>query len=255
MKKIIIASALIAGFMSCNSDKKSTPVNVPVGVHATVVEEVLQTSQYTYLHVKEAEKETWLAVTKMPAAKGETYYYRSGLVMNNFESKELKRTFPEILFIDNISNDPNGVPEVQATAGQPAGGNAMADSGQAAAGVATPPVSAGSKIPLEKKEVKVQHGKDEISIASLWSNKKNYAGKKVKVKGQVTKYNGGIMQKNWIHIQDGTAAGDKFDMTITTNQEVAVGETIIAEGIVSLDKDFGYGYLYEVIIEDAKISK
>ena len=61
------------------------------------------------------------------------------------------------------------------------------------------------------------------------------------------------MQKNWIHLQDGTAAGDKFDITITSTQEVKVGDMITVEGQIALNKDFGYGYFYDVIMENAKI--
>ena len=63
------------------------------------------------------------------------------------------------------------------------------------------------------------------------------------------------MKKNWIHIQDGTEFDGKFDLTITTDQEVKVGDKISVEGNVHLDKDFGFGYFYDVIVEDAKISK
>jgi hypothetical protein len=75
------------------------------------------------------------------------------------------------------------------------------------------------------------------------------------MKGQVVKVNDEIMDKNWVHIQDGTADGDHFDLTITTLEKVAVGEVATFEGTIALDKDFGYGYAYELIMEDAKLVK
>ena len=63
------------------------------------------------------------------------------------------------------------------------------------------------------------------------------------------------MNKNWIHIQDGTDNSGKFDLTVTTDIEVKVGDTITLEGAIALDKDFGFGYKYEVIMEDAKLVK
>ena len=107
----------------------------------------------------------------------------------------------------------------------------------------------------EKKEIKMNHAKDDITIAALLENKKTYAGKMVLIKGEVTKFNPGIMKKNWIHLQDGSDFNGKFDLTVTTDQEVKIGETIIVEGIIALDKDFGSGYFYEVIMEDAKLKK
>ena len=94
-----------------------------------------------------------------------------------------------------------------------------------------------------------------MTIKELFEKKKSYEGKTVKVRGKVTKYTPAVMNKNWIHIQDGTDAGGKFDLAITSNDEVAVGDNIVVEGKISLDKDLGYGYFFEVIMEDAKVQK
>jgi hypothetical protein len=112
--------------------------------------------------------------------------------------------------------------------------------------------SQGSKVAVEKIDVKVDACKDCIKISDLLENKKNYSGKTVKVTGKVTKYNPEIMGKNWIHIQDGSEFDGSFDLTITTDQKVAVGDIITFEGKIVLDKDFGYGYFYNVLMEDAK---
>lgn len=109
-----------------------------------------------------------------------------------------------------------------------------------------------ARVITEKAEVKVEPCADCITIAKLLADKKSYAGKVIKVKGQVTKYNAGIMGKNWIHIQDGTEYGDGFDLTVTTDISVSVGETLTFEGKIALDKDFGYGYVYNVIMEEAR---
>lgn len=200
--------------------------------HIIISEEVLQTSQYTYIRGKEGNKDLWLAAKKMDAKVGETYYFTGGLPMIKFESKELKRTFDEVLFLDNIST----TPVAANTQGAPA-------------------TSSGSAIPLEKKVVTVKKDKGEISIANLFENKKTYSGKTIKIKGQVSKFSAGIMKKNWIHLQDGTDFSGKFDLTITTDETVKVGDNITLEGKITLDKDFGFGYFYDVIMEDAKLIK
>jgi CRISPR/Cas system CMR subunit Cmr6 (Cas7 group RAMP superfamily) len=84
------------------------------------------------------------------------------------------------------------------------------------------------------------------------SGKKSYSGKVVKIKGKVTKFNPAIMEKNWVHIQDGTDFRNEFDITVTTNVFVTVGDTITFEGKIALDQDFGYGYVYKVLMEDGK---
>jgi hypothetical protein len=114
--------------------------------------------------------------------------------------------------------------------------------GQTHAGQVTP----------EKMNVVVEPCGDCITIAKLLTNKKSYSGKIIKVKGSVTKFNPQIMGKNWVHIQDGTEFEGGFDLTITTDQQASIGETITFEGKIVLDKDFGYGYVYSVLMEEAK---
>ncbi len=92
-----------------------------------------------------------------------------------------------------------------------------------------------------------------ITIAELFANKDDYANKTVKVKGEVKKFNSKIMGKNWIHIQDGTEHLGENDLTVTSQMEAKKGDIIIIEGKIILDKDFGSGYFYKIIMEDGKI--
>ncbi len=220
-------------------DNTLPPASDPNEAHTVKSVEVLQTTQYTYIRAKEGAKELWLAVAKMDASSGKTYYFKGGLKMTNFPSKELKKTFDEILFVDKISDKPLAAEEKTPAA--------KADN--------TGGVTKGTTTDTEKKAVTIKHSKEDVTIAKLIENKKTYAGKTVKIKGQVTKFTGGIMKKNWIHLQDGTDFSGKFDLAITTNEEVKVGDNVTVEGVITLDKDFGFGYFYDLIMEDAKISK
>jgi hypothetical protein len=198
------------------------------GVHKAVVLEVIQTSMYTYLHVEEKDGDKWLALPGMEAKANEVYYYTGGMEMKNFVSKELGRTFPSVYFIESVSKSPDlTAKDEKAYPHQ------------------------GSKNKTEKQPVKVQPVQGGVTIAELYKNKSTYADKKVMIKGEVTKFNANIMDKNWIHLQDGTDFSGKFDLTATTATEVAVGDVITLEGVVKLDKDFGYGYSYEILLEDA----
>ncbi len=108
------------------------------------------------------------------------------------------------------------------------------------------------RVAVTRADVKVEPCADCITIAKLMEDKKDYEGKTVKVKGEVTKYNSGIMGKNWVHIQDGTEYKGSFDLTVTTDISAVMGETVTFEGKIVLNKDFGYGYSYEILMEDAK---
>ncbi|MHC4961738.1 MAG: OB-fold nucleic acid binding domain-containing protein, partial [Planctomycetota bacterium] len=85
-----------------------------------------------------------------------------------------------------------------------------------------------------------------------YSNRTAYANTVVRIKGQVTKVNLGIMGKNWIHLQDGTGDTGSNDLLVTTQETVTLGDIVIFEGTIALNKDFGSGYSYEVLMEDAK---
>jgi len=233
---IIITSGVY--FSSCQSNQNSSNPNE----HKVVVAEVLQANEYTYLRVNENDKELWLAVSKMEAQINDTYYYEGGFTMTDFKSKDLNRTFKEVLFLDNLSKIPIAANKNMNKANTH--GNAQAEQN------ITP-----QKPKIEKKEVVIEHNNGEISIAKLFQNKEQYVGKTIKVKGKVVKFSPEIMSKNWIHLQDGTDFEGKFDLTITTNIVVKVDDIVTLEGKICVDKDFGYGYFYEVLLEDAIISK
>ena len=111
----------------------------------------------------------------------------------------------------------------------------------------------GTKPQIEKQDVKVSPASGGITIGTLYAKKADYSGKMVKIKGKVVKFSPEIMGKNWIHIQDGTETMGDFDLTVTTMANVKVGDVITIEGKVALDKDFGAGYFYKVIVEDASV--
>ena len=192
IKNSLLILGVFAVLSSCNSKgpEKTTSSSNP-NLHKVLVEDVLQTTNYTYLHVKENNAENWLAVPAMQARSGETYYYQGGMTMNNFESKELKRSFETVIFLEKVSADPTLLDKPAA----PATVNAMENSATPATGTAAPADTAGYTRPapvIEKKEVKVQPAKGGITIADLFAKKESFAGKTVKITGQVTKYTPGV---------------------------------------------------------------
>ena len=224
----ILLAGIIMMTVSCKP-KSTADENLAPGVHKATAEEVIQTSNYTYIRISENGNENWIAIGKQEVEKGKSYYYIPGIEMNNFNSKELSRTFPSILFVDKFSDQPI-VAKIS-----------VADSAK------------GKQEAVAKEGIKVEPAQGGITIAELYANKDKYAGKTVKISGEVVKYSAEIMQTNWVHIQDGTNADGSFDLTITTNDVVKVGDVVTFEGTVSLKKDFGAGYYYEVIVEKAKL--
>ncbi len=242
MKLILFIIVTVFGLTACQSQTSSTTTDNPNN-HKVIVQEVLQANEYTYLRVKENDKELWLALPTVDAKVGETYYYERGMEMKNFDSKDLNRRFESVLFLEGVSKEP-----IAAKTENPSMNGTNPHVNNNAMGT-TP-----SKPALEKQEVKIEKTEGCVSIADLFSKKADYTGKTVKVKGKVTKFSEGIMNKNWIHLQDGTDAGGKFDLTVTSADAVVkVGDIVTLEGKIAADKDFGFGYFYEVLMEDAAI--
>ena len=198
-----------------------------------VVEEVLQTTSYTYLFNKTDNGGQWLATVKVDAKVGEIYYYQDGMEMVDFKSTELDRTFASVIFLQAVISAEELLLGAKAA--------------KQASPHGTPPP------PPPSPDTKVETPKGGITIEALMADKGNYESKEVLIRGKVVKYNSGIMGKNWIHLQDGTASGAENDLTVTTNMEAKVGDVITVYGTIILDKDFGSGYFYKIIMEDASI--
>jgi hypothetical protein len=207
---------LIAGCVSPSGD----------GFIKVTVKEVEQVASYTYLLVKEKGPEYWLAVPSMEAKPGEKYKYQGGMVMQDFYSKDLDRTFDKVIFLEALFSEETTAPP-------------------AAHGALTP----GSKAMIEKSDVSVEKVEGTVSIAEIYADPASFEGRTIRVRGEVTKFNPAIMDRNWAHLQDGTEFGGKFDLTLTSDESFKVGTIVTVEGVLALNMDFGYGYSYEILLE------
>ena len=217
--------------ISCKPDIKKDSDN-SLSARKIVVQEVINIENYTYLRVFENDVEKWVATSPISAEKGAVFYFKNAMEMENFESKELNKTFNNILFVDRLSTTSDLTPiEDKIT---------MKNLSEKA----TKPL-------IEKKEITITPSDGTISISEIFKNKENYNNKIISVKGEVTKINPAILNKNWVHLQDGSSYNNDFDLTITTQNELTVGDIVTLKGTLITNKDFGAGYTYSVIIEDA----
>jgi len=173
--------------------------------------------------------------------------------MKDFESKTLNRKW-DVVYFGTLAGQ--GGPAAPAGGGMGGGMGAMG-AGQNPESMAATHAAAATG-PTDVGDVKVPKasGADARTVAEIWAQRAALKEKSVTVRGKVVKWNAGIMGKNWLHLRDGSgAAGKDNDITITTSDAAAVGEVVLVKGTVRVDKDFGAGYAYPVIIEDAKLSK
>ena len=93
------------------------------------------------------------------------------------------------------------------------------------------------------------------TVAELHAAKEQLEGETIVVRGKVVKVNANIMGKNWLHVRDGSGEEGTNDLTITTTGAVpAIGDTVLVTGAVGLNRDFGMGYMYPLIVEDAEVT-
>lgn len=103
------------------------------------------------------------------------------------------------------------------------------------------------------KAPSIAKAKGGYTVEELFTKKDKLNGKKVSVRGKVAKFSEGILRMNWIHLQDGSGKPGTNDITVTTNQSARVGDIVLITGNLVTNKDFGAGYNYAVIIEQATV--
>ena len=196
--------------------------------------EVLEGGGYTYVKLGVGTAEVWIAGPKTAVKVGDAVTAPKGSPMTNFSSPTLNRTFPTIDFVRAIQ-----VGTVAPPAAQPAG-NEHAGA-----------VSVDQTVGLQVEKAEGGH-----TVAELWANKDALVGKDVIVRAKVVKYTPGILNTNFMHIQDGTGDLVKktHDLTVTTQATVRVGDVVVLRGKLAVNKDFGMGYTYPVLLEEALVA-
>lgn len=222
-----------SGIFSENPSVKSSSDNnqtIAEDIHSVVVNEVLPTTKYVYLNVTEGSEHYWIATIKQPVKTGEKYYFKGGLLKTNFESAEYNRVFEKVYLVSNLVSENHGSENTST-----------------------------NKTASWTKDIKTissnnserNNAQSSVKIAELVKNRKKYEGKTIQISGECVKINPNIMGRNWIHLNDGT--NNNFDLVITSGEYVQVGATVGMTGIVVLNKDFGAGYKYDIILENGAI--
>ena len=227
---LISVSAVWANPKAAPAAPAPAAVSVPAaasGVSGEVME-VHDVESYTYLRLETASGDVWAAVPSAKVKKGAKVTLQNPMTMTNFESKTLKKKFDQILFAT------------------------LAGSEGAAAYATSAPAADSAPIKVAKAS-----GAGAYTVAEVITKRAELKGKQVQIRGQVVKFMPGIMKRNWVHIQDGsgTAAAKNHDLLVTTLDSAQIGDVVLVKGQVGNDRDFGSGYTYPVLVEEAKLQK
>ena len=213
-----------------NSTKAGHNAN-PNQIHGKVTD-IIDVTGYTYAEIDTGKKKVWAAGPTTPLKKGDKISFATGMPMENYHSKTLKRKFSILYFVDYFDTGKNSPTSKTA-------------------GIAAPH----SQIEMDQKSAPVKgikKVKGGNTISEIYANQSKFSGKTIQVRGKVTKFSPEIMGKNWLHIRDSSTLED---LTVTTDSKVAIGDVVVIKGKLELKKDYGYGYVYPVILVDAKITK
>jgi hypothetical protein len=236
-----------------------------------VVQEVQNVSNFTYLRLKTVDQEIWAAVINSPVKVGTSVTIDDAVVMKNFVSKGLNKTFPMIVFGTLRGAEEKAAKDSKMSvlglsswsmkglgmSGSSTGGASMSEQRATgnAMGTMTPTIPVQNLETIKNEHVGKATGANARTVEEINKKAVQLKDKTVVVRGKVVKYNAGIMGKNWIHLQDGSGSSkdESDDILVTTTGEAKLGDVVTVKGVVHNDMDFGSGYAYKVLIEDATL--
>ncbi len=220
--------------------KKSAEAVVALPPIAGIVLEAIDSSGYTYLLIERDGFKDWVAIPELVVAVGEEVELEPGVQMGDFKSKPLNRTFERILFSGGPTDKYNEKRKASAHKGvnmsEQAPGKKKTD----------------AKV-VEGLKVEKASGENSYSLSEVMLKKGELQDKIITVRGQVVKASTGIMGRNWIHLMDGSGEKGDNKLVVTTKDSPDVGTVVTATGIFRNNVDFGGGYKYAVIMEEAAI--
>jgi hypothetical protein len=226
----MLALALLLWSPLQESASSGTDAGPSVKVMSGKVLETMNSGGYTYVLLSDGEGKTWVALPQTTVVEGSTISCKPGMMMSNFTSTSLNRTFASIVF----------------SAGLASGGSVVAP-------VPTPTTTAPA---VKEMKVSKDINAETYTIVEIYNKKDVLVNKPVAIEGKVVKISRAILGKNWLHLQDGTgsqAAGTN-DLVVTTDSVPEVDDMVTIKGNLSLDRDFGGGYFYAVIVEGAEVT-
>ncbi|MEO1881880.1 MAG: hypothetical protein ABGX37_09270 [Methylococcales bacterium] len=199
-----------------------------VGTLQAKISDIINVANYTYVEVDTGTDKVWAAGPVTTLKKGDTVAFSTAMPMQDFYSESMGRNFKQIYFVSRFmtETEPRTLPD-------------------------KPPADAQIK-KLKTSFANIARVEDGNNIAEIHAEKAKLNGKIIRVRGQVTRFAEDVMGKNWLHIQDNSSFDD---LTVTTDNTVAVGDVVVIEGELELDKDFDYGYVFSLIVQSAKVTK
>lgn len=242
---------------------QALPVEQATIPRLNVVGEVMETMDamvYTYVRLRSAKgEEYWVAGPRKSLKVGSQLKIKDAYEVRGFKSSTLKRGFDSLWMARTL-----GAPDANAALLPPHPVKSAKGRDPAVKEEEIAVAKAHVEIRASVSEGRVtagtvtratgEHGR---TVSEVFGQAASLAGRRVDVQGIVTKAIPKILNRNWVHIEDGTgsAKGRDFDLVVTSTDLPTVGARVLVSGIVAVDRKFGAGYEYKVLVEEASISK
>ncbi len=259
---ILLSITLLITLSACDNNKQSSaqaqganaalPENHPdisqqsnpqaQGNISGSVIETMNTAGYTYIKVDTGTEELWVAAPEFEVNVGDPVIVGQSLPMPNYHSNTLNRDFDLVYFAGNVA---------VAGAGMALSENATM-SAHATAGIDTENHAKPAPVEADVDFSTLQPLEGGKTLAEVFAQRVTLVGQEISIRAKVVKFSPNIMKTNWIHLQDGSEGNN--DLTITTAATVGVGDTVVVKGTLEQNQDFGYGYKYDLIIQNAGVT-
>ncbi len=248
LSALLVTLVLLVGCQQNNSSSQTSNTTTPAPQAANnisgSVAETMNALGYTYVLVDTGSEQVWAATPQFTVSVGDLVMIPDGMPMHNYHSQTLDRTFDVVYFVESILNASSATASTNSPSQgeMPAGHPPIAGMG----GAAPAPIAVD---PLKKLE-------NGLNIEEIYAARTELSGQNIQLRGKVVKFSPQIMGTNWIHLQDGSGNSEAgtHDLTLTSNTQLKVGDVIVASGKLTVDKDFGHGYVYDLIVENAVVS-
>jgi hypothetical protein len=228
---------LAAGFVTAVAQGAE---NDPSAGFAGKIAETTNAGRYTYVQVDTGSAKLWAAAPALEVKVGDAVTVPAGMPMINFHSDTLKRTFDVVYFVPYVQKDgaPSPLPAQHPPIGGMMGGAHGHDQSPAVA--------------LDYSGITKAEG--GMTVTEVFSGKSSLDGKTVTVRGRVARFTKSVMNRNWIHLRDGTGKPGSDDLRISTDATAAQGDLVLVKGTLVLNKDLGAGIRYDVLVENASVN-
>lgn len=198
--------------------------------HTAKVLEFKDAGGYTYIKVDEKGKQYWAAIMKSPVKIGQEITFKEQVVMKNFKSKALNKTFEEVMFAEVPKKGISGADNVHNIHGK------MIKKKQEEV---KPDVKFNDGIVISKGDA------IKTDISDLYKNKEKYKNKNVEVQGHVLQVSRKVMGNTWVKIYNGKDA--VIFRSPNEEEKIDIGDKVKVMGTLNTNIDFGYGYKYEIL--------